>query len=87
MEKYGIKATFALVTGWTQENPSSSAEKGSFGIEKFGWKQAKELMEKGNEIASHNYYHIKMDTMTNEDALKQMIPVAALHIAVSHTAP
>ncbi|MEP7146658.1 MAG: polysaccharide deacetylase family protein [bacterium] len=72
IEKYGIKSTFALVTDWTQENPSSSAEKGSFGIEKFGWKQAKELMEKGNEIASHNYYHIKMDTMTNEDALKQM---------------
>ncbi|MEO8209725.1 MAG: polysaccharide deacetylase family protein [bacterium] len=72
MEKYGIKGTFALVTSWTQDNPSASAEKGSFAIEKFGWKQAKELYEKGNEIASHNYYHVKMDTMSGTEALKQM---------------
>lgn len=72
MEKYGIKGTFSIVADWTKENPSSSSEKGSYGIEKFGWKQIKEIIEKGNEIASHNLYHVKMDTMSNEETLREM---------------
>ncbi len=72
MEKYGIKATFALVTEWTKEIPSSSAEKGNFSVEKFGWKQANELLAKGNEIASHNQFHIKMDTLSEEEMIMQM---------------
>lgn len=72
MEKYGIKATFALVTEWTKDFPSSSAEKGNFSVEKFGWKQAKELLAKGNEIASHNQFHIKMDTLSDSEMLMQM---------------
>jgi peptidoglycan/xylan/chitin deacetylase (PgdA/CDA1 family) len=72
MEKYGITATFALVTEWTKDIPSSSAEKGNFSVEKFGWKQANELLAKGNEIASHNQFHIKMDTLTDAEMLMQM---------------
>ena len=72
LDKYGIKATFALVTEWEQENPSMSAETGNFAIEKFGWKQARELIEKGNEIASHNYYHVKMDTIPEDRVLQMM---------------
>lgn len=72
MEKYGIKATFALVTEWTKEVPSSSAEKGNFSVEKFGWKQANELLAKGNEIASHNQFHLKMDTLSDEEMIMQM---------------
>lgn len=72
LEKYGINATFGLVTQWTEENPSSSAEKGTFAVDKFGWKQANELISKGNEIASHNYYHSKMDTLSAAEALFQM---------------
>lgn len=72
LNKYNVKSTFALTTNWMAENPSSSAEKGNFAIEKFGWKQARELVSQGDEIASHNIYHIKMDTMSNESALYQM---------------
>ncbi len=72
LDKYGIKATYAIVTHWTQENPSSSSEKGIFSIEKFGWKQAKDLLIRGNEIASHNYFHVKMDTMSVNEAMKEM---------------
>jgi peptidoglycan/xylan/chitin deacetylase (PgdA/CDA1 family) len=72
LEKYGINATFGLVTEWTKENPAPSAEKGNFAVEKFGWKQANELLSMGNEIASHNFYHIKMDTLSESEALFQM---------------
>ncbi|MEO6695238.1 MAG: polysaccharide deacetylase family protein [Ignavibacteria bacterium] len=72
LDKYGIKATFAVVTEWMQDNPSSSSEKGNFSIEKFGWKQSRELVERGHEIASHNYYHIKLDTVTGSRALDMM---------------
>jgi peptidoglycan/xylan/chitin deacetylase (PgdA/CDA1 family) len=64
MDKYRIKATFALISEWTKENPTFSAEKGSFTIEKIGWNQAKQLLNDGHEIASHGYMHVKMDTMT-----------------------
>ncbi|MDZ4712180.1 MAG: polysaccharide deacetylase family protein [bacterium] len=73
LEKYGLNATFALVSDWTQENPSPSSEKGNFAIDKFGWKQARELLYKGNEIASHNLYHVKMDTMSDGEVLRQML--------------
>ena len=33
------------VSEWMNENPSLSAEKGNFSIEKFGYKQARELLE------------------------------------------
>lgn len=72
LDKYGLKATFALVTDWTKDNPASSAEKGNFSVEKFGWKQARELVQKGHEMASHNFYHVKMDTMSNEEAAREM---------------
>lgn len=73
LEKYKLPATFGLVTSWTKDNPSSSAEKGSFAVEKFGWKQAKDLSDRGHEIASHNYYHVKMDTMSAVEAMFQMV--------------
>lgn len=73
MDKYGIKATFALITEWMSENPSLSAEKGNFSIEKFGWKQARELLANGNEIASHNEFHIKLDTVPEDKVLSMMI--------------
>lgn len=72
LEKYGIKATFAIVADWTKDNPSSSAEKGNFSVDKIGWKQANELIAKGHEIASHNFYHVKMDTLSDSEALRQM---------------
>ena len=72
MDKYGIKATYALVSDWTQENTGMSAETGNFSIEKFGWKQARELVKNGNEIASHNTIHVKLDTIPAETLLNMM---------------
>lgn len=72
LEKYGMTATYAVVTEWMDENPSLSAETGNFAIEKFGWKQARELLEKGNEIASHNFSHIKLDTIPEDRVLEMM---------------
>lgn len=66
LDKYGIKATFALISEWTKENPAYSAEKGSFSVEKFGWAQAKLLVNDGHEIASHGFLHVRMDTMKTD---------------------
>lgn len=79
LDKYGIKATFALVTDWTKDDPSLSAETGNFSIQKFGWKQAKELIENGHEIASHNQSHIKLDTVP-EDRIVEMMKESKLEI-------
>lgn len=73
LDKYGIKATFAVISGWMNENPSLSAEKGNFSIEKFGWKQARELLENGHEIASHNEFHIKLDTVPADRVYDMML--------------
>lgn len=64
LDKYKMKATFALISEWTKENMSSSAEKGSFSVEKVGWNQARSLEDDGHEIASHGFMHVKMDTMS-----------------------
>jgi len=64
LDKYKLKATFALISEWTKENMSSSAEKGSFTVEKIGWNQARVLRDEGHEIASHGFMHVKMDTMS-----------------------
>ena len=66
LDKYGIKATFALISDWTNDNPTFSAEKGSFSVEKIGWAQARQLVNDGHEIASHGKMHVRRDTMSVE---------------------
>ncbi|HMS65874.1 MAG TPA: polysaccharide deacetylase family protein [Ignavibacteria bacterium] len=72
LDKYGFTATYAMVTDWTQDDPALSSEEGNFSIQKFGWKQAKELIQNGNEIASHNKAHIKLDTIPEDRVLEMM---------------
>ncbi len=73
LDKYKMKATFALISEWTKENMSSSAEKGSFSVEKIGWNQARTLVADGHEIASHGFMHVKMDTMSTALATEHIV--------------
>lgn len=53
LKKYGVKATFGIVSDLTQENMSSSVNEGSFAINRMGWNEIKELSNDGNEIATY----------------------------------
>ena len=61
LQKYKLKADFGIVGEWTAEEPKITAEKGSFGIKRMGWKQIRELHNTGNEISSHGSKHEKID--------------------------
>lgn len=63
LDKYNVKVTFAIISEWTKDNPSFSAERGGISVEKLGWAQIRQLVRDGHEIASHGFLHVKMDTM------------------------
>lgn len=63
LEKLDIKATFSVVGEWTADEPSNSAEPGSFEIKKMGWLQLLELYDHGHELAAHGYRHEKYDKL------------------------
>jgi peptidoglycan/xylan/chitin deacetylase (PgdA/CDA1 family) len=63
LTKYGIKATFSIVSEWVGEEPRFSSEDDSFDILKMGWPQLLELLEQGHELAAHGYRHEKYDKL------------------------
>lgn len=92
-----LKATFSIVGQWVEDEPSWSAEPGSFEIRKMGWKQLLELASDGNELAAHGFYHEKyvktlavsdlvvdMNQIKDLIATKSNLPVYTMHYPYSY---
>jgi peptidoglycan/xylan/chitin deacetylase (PgdA/CDA1 family) len=84
LEKYGIKATFSVIGEWVSDEPSFTAEEGSFEIKRMGWKQLIELWEHGNELAAHGFLHQKYNKHSQVAELTDEMKKIKLFIE-SHT--
>ncbi len=63
LEKYGLKATFFIVTGSLQDNPDQRPE-WRFGY----WHQFIALAGKGHELGSHTVSHLKLSSLKDGSA-------------------
>ncbi|MDP8202768.1 MAG: polysaccharide deacetylase family protein [Candidatus Tenebribacter burtonii] len=73
LKKYNLTADFGIVGTWTSHTPANFAEEGVFAIERLSWKELKELVNAGNEISSHGFFHEKLDPSKSEDETISML--------------
>lgn len=86
LERHKIKGTFSVVGEWVNEQPSYSAEPGSFEIKKMGWQQLLELFDHGHELAAHGYSHEKYDKqLPVPDLVVEMKKIKSLIEARTHS--